>query len=119
MTPDMFRKVAAQIADGLDLDDEAAVAMSTLADDAEKAERHEAMRQARIFAQCFETDAGRACLALLRDKLIRPPTQDELEDRDPAGFALAQARLQGMGQVYWMIEAALEQARRGEESDAT
>ena len=82
-------------------------------------EREEERRQAKIFADCFAGLEGRACLDLLRKKTIElPPTQAELDERDPLAFALSQARRQGAANIVWTIEAALALARGDEQKDA-
>lgn len=93
-------------------------AMQNMVSDARvaaEAERQERRRVARLYAEAFETPAGRQVLALLRLQTIdRPPTQVELDERDPLAFALGQARRQGAANVIHMIESALAEAR-GEE----
>lgn len=79
---------------------------------AREAEAEEMRRQSRIVREALETDAGQAFLAWLKSKSIElPPTQAELTERDPAAFALAQARRQGRDNLVWMILAALDAAR--------
>lgn len=95
--------------DGLDgAGAELAAAQQTVAD----AERAEIRRQARIFADTFETPAGQRCLQLLREKSYqRPATAEELDPSSLHAFALRQARRQGMAQIVQIIETALAVAR--------
>jgi hypothetical protein len=81
------------------------------------ADQFERRRIARLYFDTFETAAGREVLSMLRAQTYaRPPTQAELDERDPMAFALAQARRQGAANVIHMIESALALAR-GEEPD--
>lgn len=79
---------------------------------AQRLEDAERRRQARVFADCFQTDAGQRCLELLRQKtVLRPPTAEELAATKVQAFALLQARRQGAANVVFMIENALDIAR--------
>lgn len=92
-------------------------ALEKIRQEIDRAELEETKRQAKIIAECFETDAGRRCLQLLRAKTIDlPDAPSELDERDPLAFALQQARRQGMRQVMRTIEEALAYWR-GEMND--
>lgn len=85
----------------------------------EAKEREELRRQTRILRDCFGTEAGKLALELLRKHTIaRPPTQAELDERDPHALALAAARRMGANQLMFQIEAALA-AEPGEEEGFT
>lgn len=112
-----LRQLVEAAGDGWDGIDNPPEAIKAAQEAIETSEREERMRQARIMLACFGTPEGRAALELLKAKVFRPPTQAELDERDVPAFALAQARLQGAGNVIWMIESALETAR-GEGDDA-
>jgi hypothetical protein len=112
MSQDLVDALARMAQGGWDGLENAGAELRAAQSEVAKAEREEARRQARIFADCFETPAGRACLALLRDKTIeRPPTVEDLDVTDLKAFALRSARRQGMAQLVWMIETALAHAR--------
>lgn len=101
------RAMSAQGWDGLSTEDVEAAAQEVA-----RAEREAMRREARIFADCFEGEAGRRCLALLRAKTIdRPPTADEMGERDPAAMGLMAARRLGAANLIFLIEAALAYAR--------
>lgn len=82
-------------------------------------EREERQRQVKIFHDCFRTEAGQRCLALLRLKTIdRPPTAEELATTSAEAFALMQARRMGAANLVFMIEAALAEAKGQEQKEA-
>ncbi len=78
----------------------------------ELARVEEMRRQARVFAECFETEAGRRCLALLDEKTIkRGETDAEMALTDPAAYALVAKHHAGARQLVLQIHAALAIAR--------
>lgn len=112
MSMDLQEQIERMAQGGWDGIDDPGAALKAAREEQGKAERREAMRQARIFADCFETPAGQLCLALLRGKTIeRPPTQAELDELRPEAFALMQARRQGAANLVFTIESALDFAR--------
>jgi hypothetical protein len=75
-------------------------------------ERAALKAEAQIFLDCFGTEAGKRALALIRERTIgRPPTADELAERDPAAAGLAAARRMGAANLIFHIEAMCDVAR--------
>lgn len=120
MTPDMLEKLQQMSLGGWDGIDDPKGVLKAAGDEAARVEREERMRQARIIHDCFATEAGQRCLALLRSKTIdRPPTAEELTAADPAAFALGQARRMGSANLVFMIEAAIATAKGLEKKEPT
>lgn len=75
-------------------------------------EDNERKRQAQIFADAFGTPAGQQALELLELRTFRrPPTQAELDERDPHAMAIAAARRMGAANLVHQILSAIDYAR--------
>ena len=111
MTPDMLQalnRAATQGWDGID-DPEGLIAAGQA--EAEKQDSQRRKIEVQIIRDCFETSAGKRVLDLLRAQTIdRPPSQADLDERDPHAFALRQARLMGARHLVFGILEALDEA---------
>ena len=75
-------------------------------------ENAERRRVGQMMADTFGTTAGQQCLAWLCERTKdRPPTPDEMAERDPLAFSLGQARRQGAANLVFQILSAIETAR--------
>lgn len=109
----MLEGVAGQMLDGDMADLEGLIARGRRANEqASEHERQALLRESLTIADCFETPAGKACLALLvRKTLFRPQTLEEADCATAERFSILQARREGAAAVIFDILAALAVAR--------